>query len=292
MLNRLCRLGSDPIGRPFAVGDWAVATDGHMLLAVRNDDVAEYNSLAPVAAVRPWLDEAPSGAVVSLVELRAFAGDPTWESRCDECDGTGQIDCVVCEGNGTVACTCAECGNEHTRNCSECDGAAGKKFGCENCGSTGHTTELVGSVDPVAVAGVSVDPRRLARLLACSPTGETVQVAARDGGTALALWGDGWCARLMALTGAPTRTFDEARAALAAVESTAAKAPSGETACVQDAEQRYLAVLRALRQAECALAHVTGDFEDDDPADVPPVAPADALAVVRRLLHDDCTRKA
>lgn len=206
-LDRLCARDDRPhLARPFAVDDYAVATDGRMMLTLAGVEAPPPHEGAPVAQARTWLAEAPSGRVVSLAALRAFAGGAVWESPCPECDGIGKLaGCPECAGTKRIVCVCLECDNEHERDC-EC---VGTTLACEECRASGKTSELTGEAEPVRVEGATVDRRRLARLLACAPDGESVRVAAVDSDQCLALWGAGWHARLMALrSDAPARIFE------------------------------------------------------------------------------------
>lgn len=217
-LDRLCRPDREGIKQPFAVDDYTVATDGCVLLAVQGVSAgARAATEAQAAFMRDWLPLPIGTRTVRLADLRAFAGAAVWSSPCDECFGAGKVAlCPDCGGDGDTECTCDNCGDAHRTGCSRCGGdgvlAAGAgSQPCPECDGTGKTTDLVGDAEPVSVLGVVVDRRRLARLLDCAPDAETVETAALDcGGPCLALWGDGWHARLMAMRNIDvTATFEE-----------------------------------------------------------------------------------
>ena len=123
------------MGHPRNLGDWTVATNGHMAVIVQGDIGAPKleGEGAVIQNIRDMarLDEADitDGVVISLKKLRQWAGQPHWTANCKICKGTGKVDCQECDHRGEVACECS-CGDIHDRPC-DCEG---KKVPCEQCG--------------------------------------------------------------------------------------------------------------------------------------------------------------
>lgn len=101
------------LSQPWSVGEWSVATNGHILIRVpRRDDIPE-NNKAPdlsklLAQAAPQIDMAP------------IPDFPMPETKvCRQCRGNKMMtSCQECSGNGYK--TCPTC--DHTSDCDDCDG--------------------------------------------------------------------------------------------------------------------------------------------------------------------------
>ncbi len=116
-------------GGPFALDEWALATDGHIAVLV---PAMDGESLPPApesvaGAVRKWVALSPANQQsLSVTSLRDFATPPS----CSRCRNTRLLTCVDCSGRGgTVACECSKCGHEHEITC-DCDNG---KVPCWSC---------------------------------------------------------------------------------------------------------------------------------------------------------------
>jgi hypothetical protein len=144
------------------------------LTDVREGDVLRTkHSESEAACVRQMIAKGPVSAIHTTIgRLAEWAGTPEWNYPCSCCKSTGKQvgDCERCKGEGTVTCYC-ECGDEHERDCPVCDGGgAGTKHDgdtCDRCIGTGHATEIpADGIMRGLVAGIVVDKRRLARMIA------------------------------------------------------------------------------------------------------------------------------
>jgi hypothetical protein len=101
---------------------WIVATNGHMLAAEAATPglVVEPPPSPSIAkTIGDYIRAAdPTGAVVQLSELRAFAGRP---DECAACGDVGRMKCQECHGDARVTCECEACGDMHTSECDNCD---------------------------------------------------------------------------------------------------------------------------------------------------------------------------
>lgn len=89
------------------VGDFAVATDGRRLLAIKGIDAEERKDFPIVV---PWINREPEGAEIPFARLVECAGEfqLTTERACDECDGRGNIRrmCDYCPEEHDCKCDC------------------------------------------------------------------------------------------------------------------------------------------------------------------------------------------
>jgi hypothetical protein len=144
----------DPPSRPWRLGRWVWATNGHILVAFLDDGRDADPTPESKLKGRKYLDETPTDlALVSLAALRVFVGVVTPPGECDECDGTGYDDAAD-------SIRCEQCGYYTRRECDECggDGRAG--------------------VEPRLgrIAGAPINLELLAYALTYVPADETVQV--------------------------------------------------------------------------------------------------------------------
>ncbi len=108
----------DPPSRPWRLGGWIWATDGHFLVAFQQDDDTQETDPTPEGKqkARRYLEETPADLItVSLTALRAFVGATSSPpTACDECDGTGYQDASEVR--------CEHCGLFTRVKCDRCDG--------------------------------------------------------------------------------------------------------------------------------------------------------------------------
>ncbi len=116
-------------GGPFALDEWALATDGHIAVLV---PAVDGESLPPApesvaGAVRRWIALHPTNQQeLTVSSLRDFATP----LPCSKCRNTRFLTCMDCSGRGgTVACECSKCGHEHEITC-DCDNG---KVPCWSC---------------------------------------------------------------------------------------------------------------------------------------------------------------
>lgn len=116
---------------PRTVFGWAMWTDGHVAVAIRNPDVFPPPDPDPIAQVEGWLNSDTSGgALITAQQFRDFAGKYIPTKECAGCDGAGKVTCQECDGEGQVDCECSKCGDEHASSCS-CENG---KIDCKACG--------------------------------------------------------------------------------------------------------------------------------------------------------------
>lgn len=109
--------------RPWRLGPWVWASNGHVLVALRDEGLdADVTPESRVKAAR-YLEETPTKLqAVSLPSLRGFAGvAPSPNDPCEQCHGSGfsdYSDAVVCE----------HCSQETRLPCEECGGGGGERL--------------------------------------------------------------------------------------------------------------------------------------------------------------------
>lgn len=131
------------IGRPWSIGPWTYATNGHIAIRVpRRPDTPEH-------------PEAPENIVdlfSRFVSLRfrplTARVPPTNLPPCRVCRGTGWVvRCRECDGEGTHTCDCPYC----DRSCDCCNGNGfqpgapdtpeGRRITCDECDGTGRASD-------------------------------------------------------------------------------------------------------------------------------------------------------
>jgi hypothetical protein len=105
---------------------FAVASDGHVLLAVDGAGYQDVLADAPGAVLKISLEqcprETPTEGVVDAAALAEFAGVRQGpQPVCARCQGKGEVPCTDCDGDGEEECEC-RCGHVHEAVCDECDG--------------------------------------------------------------------------------------------------------------------------------------------------------------------------
>lgn len=108
---------ADPPARPWRLGPWVWATQGHFLVAFQDETRDADPTPQSKERARRYLEETPTDlTTVSLAALRAFVGPATERAQCDECDGTGVQRLspeVMCEHCGRpTRLPCEECGGD------------------------------------------------------------------------------------------------------------------------------------------------------------------------------------
>jgi len=172
--------------RPWRMGEWLWATQGHLLVAIA-DDGSDADETPENMRKADRYVTVPSADVlnpVSLSELRKFAGSVIPEKvPCERCFGSGRSDF-----DGDEA-TCEHCGLATRAYCTE-------------CGGDGHRAMVrrYGKVN-----GVPVDLALLAFGLSIVPQDEAGSISflvsvADEKQSAVAVTGEGWRVVLMRLS--------------------------------------------------------------------------------------------
>lgn len=131
--------------KPWSLGAWTYASNGHMAIRVpRREDVPE-NSEAP-ASIETVFARADEATYVPLPPIDI--PKPKYV-RCTVCKGQGWGDeCQTCDGTGEHTCTC---GQDHE--CGDCDGSGlhhwrkrdeipeAERHYCAECGGRGHADD-------------------------------------------------------------------------------------------------------------------------------------------------------
>jgi hypothetical protein len=141
---------------PFAVNGWLVGTDGHGMLAT-SPAPGDASVIPAPDFIVSLIDDDPSGEVVSLADLREWAGEPE-PVRIEQDYGDSE---------------CDDCGHVH------------------ECVQTVRLPLRHGWL-----FGRPVDRRRLANLLDSLP-GDVMRVQNQDDKKPFRFFGDGWRAMLM-----------------------------------------------------------------------------------------------
>lgn len=114
--------------------EWVIATEGHILVAVRPGSVAVGDFAKAPAMVEGLAgkffaaESFPPTETVKAGDLKAFVGLRDNSEPC-ACAGSGRVECKNCDGSGDVTCTC-DCGDEHEKSCSDCRGRGDRKCAC------------------------------------------------------------------------------------------------------------------------------------------------------------------
>lgn len=177
---------SEPPQRPWKLGPWAWATQGHFLVAVQDDAIETDPTPEPKRKAWRYLHDVPADVrTVSLPALRAFAGPVDQPAACDDCHGTAyQVfgDEITCE----------HCGLMTRLPCAECDGDG-----------------LAGvSIRHARIAGVPLNLALLSYALTCVPEDVECQIGSIEGfakssgdGHALLVIGRTWRIAVMCVRG-------------------------------------------------------------------------------------------
>jgi len=177
----------EDIRQPFNVGDYTVATNGHVMLAIPRNHA---------------FDELHSTIAQKAINILEIGKTHTWHTlppakitvprdKCRACDGGGRstkLDCYECGGNGEVHLV-----SRHNTYCNECKTCYGDGFihsptengeDCAICHGTGQTDPDLTTIDPVSILKVAVQPK-YAAMIANVPG---VEVAVSSGGIGLLLF--------------------------------------------------------------------------------------------------------
>lgn len=109
----------------YADATWSVATNGHMLMALRGEHVigaeeapANIAGLALDALRETEREDLPRVDAAALLRWADVQPPPVPSAEtCKECGGTGEIDCDECNGEGAI-----ECNMDYEHDCEDCDG--------------------------------------------------------------------------------------------------------------------------------------------------------------------------
>jgi len=165
----------------FRIDRWRCATNGHMLVAVRDDKVSapvlegETAERIETMLVPPVTE--PFQTVRSALKLWAgHAFDPC------PCDGE-QKSCFHCDGAGVVDCVCSHCNDRHEADCDDCYGEGIGR--CPDCGTQNSpATGKIRDLQPGRLVGKLVDRRKVARALDVWDRDDN------DDGQVLTIWPD------------------------------------------------------------------------------------------------------
>ena len=160
---------------------WAVATDGHVLVAVRADDVPGLQSIDlpnPVMLAK-WMASLGDGEMVTnMSAIRAWTAKAgPLEIPCPTCGGDPssiRVSCGECHGSGEHECSCGD-----THECRDCDGRGTIKM-CRACKDGTVRAKLVigrilGCKGPTSSLDLNIVAKGLAAL-ADTPDDATVRV--------------------------------------------------------------------------------------------------------------------
>lgn len=103
--------------RPWKLGPWLWATNGHLLVALSDDGTPSIETPGERIKGRRYIEETPEGLTpIRLADLRAFAGPiAPATTKCDSCGGSGYNDgeFVKCEHCGvSTRIECGFCGGD------------------------------------------------------------------------------------------------------------------------------------------------------------------------------------
>jgi len=159
----LSRIGFDsPDAEPYALTHdsqvWAIGTDGHALILVRQEAVTGTLMASPESVAKlagRWLSTAAaSPAIVNAGRLKAFCGVGRVVPDCATCKNARVLECEDCDGSGEVECEC-RCGHTHDADCDRCNDG---KVICPDCGEN--------PTQPVAILSAVLNRVLLRRVLA------------------------------------------------------------------------------------------------------------------------------
>jgi hypothetical protein len=183
-------------GGPFALDEWALATDGHVAVLV---PAVAGETLPPTpvgiaSAVRKWIAlPFTAGRALSIASLRVFAKQPP----CSKCNNTRRVTCDQCYGaGGNVQCECSKCGHEHEYTC-DCDNG---KMACPSCDHARVGVFLGKKIDTRLlhdVLGIVADERNIDAAIINLKPGTTQRGHAHEALVLKPHGGDPWIAFVM-----------------------------------------------------------------------------------------------
>jgi len=104
------------LSKPFRIGQWLCATDGHGFAGILTDEPGvEMKQAGVVQFGTSLLPLALKRSVRPLSELLAILGPAPAVSACKRCDGSGLVLCSACGGEGE---TCEVCHQSGTLDCA------------------------------------------------------------------------------------------------------------------------------------------------------------------------------
>ena len=195
--------------------EWAIATDGHLLVAVERERIPNALMECPpkvLQVAEKYIGmEAEGAQSIEAWKLKRFAGVGKEQEPCSTCNDKRRVECETCEGSANVECTC-DCGHEHDATCDDCDGRG--DHACEDCQPSEYDR-------PGVLRGLIINRRLLHRLLTTIEPSDDAMVAVSTtmtgygsvGADMFVLHGDWWRAVIMAMRGPalePTVSFDDA----------------------------------------------------------------------------------
>lgn len=107
---------------PFSCNGWNMATDSHIILAVKGDPMyarAESKAAKPIdEQCAEWAERVHTPArdlTITAEQVREAMA--LWPMVDDD----NEVECKECGGSGSVECEC-HCGDQHDRDCETCKG--------------------------------------------------------------------------------------------------------------------------------------------------------------------------
>lgn len=183
---------------------WAIATNGHIFVAVREVKPSEFPQAeaAEIPTLAKFLTDHGSGTRGNLAKLRAWCGPPQKPTtvRCPTCGGPGRVQCQECTGTGRAPYECPLCGGEHKANCEKCKNG---RIDCPKCKGTG-TVYRLSKIGYGRIGPALINRALLGRALAHLP-GKTVAIAVFSPTAPLYVDGPNWRIVLMPMDSSVTR---------------------------------------------------------------------------------------
>jgi hypothetical protein len=134
--------------KPFRINlggkNWLIATDGHSLLMLPDDDKYQFSEEGFERTKNLLTLNSIATYRTKLTQLKELIGEPRWSDPCSDCNGKGTFICEECKEHGL----------DHTARCLECFGSG----------------EEEPSISKVLIADLAINANRIACALSCIPS--------------------------------------------------------------------------------------------------------------------------